>query len=254
VRVSRLIVAASMTARELLRGRLALALAATVPLLFFAVAAMVSARRDVPVRFAAAPASAAIIVNERSQSFLFLSAAAAAVIGAFLAAALVQRRVEASRRLVLCGYAAAELIAAKLLVLVGIVVVAATYTGALVFLAVDPPRLGGVVLGLALACFVYGGYGLLVGAVLRRDLETVFALLMLINIDAGWLQNPIYYAGSRSQWLIEGLPGHYPAQTSFLAAFTDYAIGRTALAAAAYGAGLVLLAVAIYSLRMKVRT
>ena len=108
-------------------------------------------------------------------------------------------------------------------------------------------------LGLALSCLVYGGYGLLTGTLLRRDLETVFALLMLINVDAGWLQNPIYYAGSRSRWLIESLPGHWPAQTSFLAAFTDHPIHRAAFTAAGYGAVLILLAFGVYSLRMRVR-
>ena len=251
--MNRILVAARMTLRELARGRLALGLAAAVPLLFFAVAALVSSRRDLAVELAAAPTAAPITVDERSQSFVFLAVAAASVIGAFMAAALVQRRVAASRRLVLCGYAAGELIAAKLLVLLGIVAATAVYTGALVLAVVRPERPAGVVLGLALAGLVYGGYGLLTGTLLRRDLETIFALLMLINVDAGWLQNPIYYAGSRSRWLIEWLPGHYPAQTGFLATFTDHPLHRAALSAAGYGMGLILLAFAIYSLRMRVR-
>jgi hypothetical protein len=242
-----------MTLRELSRGRLALGLAAAVPLLFFVVAALVSTHRDVTVQLAAAPTTDPLRVDERTQSFVFLAAAAASVIGAFMAASLVQRRVGASRRLVLCGYAAAELIAAKLLVLLGIVAATAVYSGALVLVLVRPERPGGVILGLALACLVYGGYGLLTGTLLRHDLETVFALLMLINVDAGWLQNPLYYAGSRSRWLIEWLPGHWPAQTSFLAAFTDHPIHNAALTAATYGAVLILLAFGIYSLRMRVR-
>jgi hypothetical protein len=253
VRVSRVLVAAGMTLRELSRGRLALGLAAAVPLLFFVVAALVSSHRDVAVQLAAAPTESLLNVDERAQSFVFLAVAAAAVIGAFMAASLVQRRVGASRRLVLCGYAAAELIAAKLLVLLGIVAATAAYTGAVVLAVVRPARPGGVLLGLALGCLVYGGYGLLTGTLLRRDLETIFALLMLINVDAGWLQNPLYYAGSRSRWLIEWLPGHYPAQTSFLAAFTDDPLHWAALSATGYGAVLILLAFVIYSLRMRVR-
>jgi hypothetical protein len=207
----------------------------------------------VAVRLAAAPTTALLRVDERAQSFVFLAVAAASVLGAFMASSLVQRRVAASRRLVLCGYAAGELIAAKLVVLLVIVAASALYNGVLVLALVRPERPGEVMLGLALAGLVYGGYGLLTGTLLRRDLETIFALLMLINVDAGWLQNPIYYAGSRSRWLIEGLPGHYPAQTSFLAAFTDYPVHRAALSATGYGAGLILLAFAIYSVRMRIR-
>ncbi len=55
MRVRRVLVAAGMTLRELSRGRVALGLAAAVPLLFFVVAGLVSSDRDITVRLAAAP-------------------------------------------------------------------------------------------------------------------------------------------------------------------------------------------------------
>ena len=111
----------------------------------------------------------------------------------------------------------------------------------------------GVPLGVALGAFVYGCYGLLVGTVFRRELETIFAILVLINIDAGWLQNPIYYRTAESQWLIRALPAHLPAQTAYVAAFAGDSIGGLALGGLSYGAGLLLLALALYAVRMRVR-
>jgi hypothetical protein len=84
------------------------------------------------------------------------------------------------------------------------------------------------------------------------DLETVFAILLLINIDAGWLQNPLYYLHARSPWLVESLPGHLPAQTAFLAALTTHSILETTGLALLYGTAFLLIALMVYGLRMRV--
>ena len=108
-------------------------------------------------------------------------------------------------------------------------------------------------LGLALTCLVYGGYGLLMGTLLRRDLESIFALLMLINVDAGWLQNPIYYAGSRSRWPTSAAGPRPAHRRAFWSAFTNHSDPSCGLHGTVYGAVLILLAFGIYSLRMRVR-
>ena len=100
---------------------------------------------------------------------------------------------------------------------------------------------------------VYGCYGLLVGTVFRRDLDSVFAILVLINIDAGWLQNPLYYAAARNQRLIEALPAHWPSQVSYLGAFTGEPVSGPALRGLAYGCAFLALAVAAYALRLRVK-
>jgi hypothetical protein len=153
---------------------------------------------------------------------------------------------------VLCGYRAAELIAAKLGVLLLIVLASALYTLLLLSLLLELERPLGVLLGLALAAFVYGAYGLCVGTIFRRDLETVFAIVLLINVDAGWLQNPIYYLSTRPIWLVEALPGHFPAQTAFLAALTPHPLLGTAALALLYGTLFLLVALLVYGLRMRV--
>jgi ABC-2 type transport system permease protein len=253
VRLSFVATAAAMTARELGRRRLVLALALLVPTLFFgAVVATTDPERRVPIRLAAALGDAPVEVAERRHSLLFIGLAAAGLISAFFAAGLVQRQLDANRRLVLCGYRADELIAARVAILLGIVAGTCAYTWVLLGLVTQPAFPVGVLAGIALGALVYGGYGLVVGTVLRRDLESVLAILVLINIDAGWLQNPIYYESARGRWLIEVLPAHHPAQVAYLAAFTSEPATRSLLAAAAYGAALGLSALLIYSLRMRV--
>ena len=150
------------------------------------------------------------------------------------------------------GARATELMVAKLGVLLLIILVSASYTMGLLLLLMNLERWWGVFVGFALAAFVYGTYGLCVGSIFRRDLETIFAILLLINVDTGWSQNPIYYLDARSPWLIESLPGHLPAQTAFLAALTSHSVLETAGLATLYGLMFLVIALLVYGLRMRV--
>ena len=193
-------------------------------------------------------------VEELDLSLLFISIATTALISAFFASSLIQRQLDANRRLVLCGFRATELITARVGVLLGIIAATALYTwfALELFLFTSPRFPAGVLLGITIGAFVYGCYGLLVGTLFRRELESIFAILVLINIDAGWLQNPIYYKNARSRWLIESLPAHYPSQIAYLSAFTSDPIGRLLAYGFAYGAVLLLAALALYAVRMRV--
>lgn len=240
-----------MVLRELSRKRLVIALALVLPPVFFAAVVATASDRVIPIELASADGSS-IRVEERRQSIVFIGVAAAALVAAFFASSLIQQQVEANRRLVLCGYRSSELIAARLLVLLGLVAATAAYTWLIAGLFAGEVFAPGVLLGMASGAFVYGCYGLLVGSLFRRDLESIFAILVLINIDAGWLQNPIYYAAAGSKWLIEGLPAHYPSQVAYLSAFTSYPIGTEMLGVLGYGVAFLAAAIITYERRMKV--
>jgi len=243
--------AAAMTARDLMRQRLVLVLALAVPAIFFTSVFATTGERPVPITLAAGDGRV-MLVDERRQSLLFIGIAASALISAFFASSLIQRQLDANRRLVLCGYRAAELIAARLAVLLGIVAITALYTWLALGLFSSPRFPGGVLLGLMVGAFVYGCYGLLVGTLVRRELESIFAILVLVNIDAGWLQNPSYYQNAGSKWLIEVLPAHYPSQIAYLSAFTSDNLGGPVASGLAYGTALLLIAVALYGMRMRI--
>lgn len=251
MRVAYVGTSAAMTARELMRKRLVLVLALAVPAVFFAAVFATTGDGLVPITLAAA-AGRVTLVGERRQSLLFMSIAATGVISAFFASSLIQRQLDANRRLVLCGYRAVELITARLAVLLGIIAATALYTWLTLAVFSSPRFPPGVLLGLTVGAFVHGCYGLLVGTLFRRELESIFALLVLINIDAGWLQNPIYYQNARSKWLIEALPAHYPSQIAYLSAFTSDRVGALVAYGLAYGAVFLVAALALYTMRMRV--
>jgi hypothetical protein len=109
-----------------------------------------------------------------------------------------------------------------------------------------------VLLGIAVGAFVHGCYGLLVGTLFRDELESAFAIIVLVNVDAGWLQNPIHFQGARSKWLIEALPAHFPSQVAYLSAFTSEGIGTLVAYGLAYGTVFLAAALALYAKRMQV--
>lgn len=252
MRLSHVLTSAVMTTRESMRNRLVIVLGLLLPIVFFAIVFATTRSRPVPVELGAATSADPLNIDERRQTLIFIGIAAAGLLASFFAANLVQRRVDASRRLVLCGYRPAELMLARLAILLAIVAVSAIYISLLLLAATRERLPAGVVAGIALGAFVYGCYGLLAGTAFRHDLTTIFAILVLMNIDIGWLQNPIYYHGAQNRWIIRALPGYFPSQTAFLAAFTNDSVGSVALRALAYGLVLFIFATVLYIRRMRV--
>jgi ABC-2 type transport system permease protein len=248
-------VAFVLTGREVLRGRLVLLLVAVVPTVFFLLARLTGSEADVAFELAfLADGAPRVVARQQDEAAVFIGLSAAGLLTSFFGLRLLQREADATARLLLCGYRAAEILAARLAVLALVVVGVALWVGAaipLVFFAVDRPAalLGAFVAG----GFVYGAYGLLVGALLRRELEGILFVSLLTNLDSGWLQNPLWYADARHRALIEALPGHLPAQAAMGAAFTDEPVAALLAGSALYGAALLGAALAVFSWRHRRR-
>ena len=240
-----------MTARMLRRNRLALLLLVLIPVLFLGFILVTTAERRVPIELPAAGAGALRDVSQRAEGVVFVSLAAVGVLTAFLSLDLLQRDAEVTRRLVQCGYHPWEVIATRLVVLAGVIVAVATLNTAVVASVFAPAHTLRVWAGFLLGGYVYGGYGLLVGALVRRELEGILCVALLANMDVGWVQNPIYYAGAQHKEVIRALPAYWPSQVSMLGAFTDEPVGRAALWALAYGAALLLLALLAFGMRVR---
>ena len=245
--------ALSMTVQELTRNRVALLMLFIIPTLFYTLVALTTRTHKVAFKLASVAGSPFVQVSERSSSLIFIGTAAVGLLTAFLALSMVQKNVEVNRRLVLCGYRTIELIGAKLVVLLAVTAAVGAFVAELLPLFFMPERFLLVLGGFALAGFVYGCYGLLVGAVFRRELEGILFVSLLANIDAGWLQNPVYYAGAQNQVIIRLLPAYYPSQLSIIGAFSHHGVGRAVMGSLLYGCAFLLMALVIYFLRMRVR-
>lgn len=243
--------AARLLLTDLLRRRLTLVLLFVVPALFDAVVLATTGRRDVPVVLASLGGpDAARVLDDRDLSLVFMGTAAVCFLTCFLAFHLVQGRRATDARLVLCGFRPHELVASKLLALVVLVAALSVYELLILRACFAPKHVAGLAEGLFLGGLVYACVGLLVGAVSRQALEGIFVIVLLTNVDVGWLQNPVYFATASHPRVIESLPGHHPAQLAIVGAFTDETARGATLASFAYAVTVLASAVLVFGLRL----
>ena len=242
-----------MTTKELLRRRIVILLLFLIPTLFYAIVALTTTERTIAFKLASISEDTFVEVSERSESLIFIGIAAVGLLTSFLALNMVQKNADANRRLILCGYRPAELIVAKLLVLAAVTTLIATYVAGMLLLFFRPQHFPLVIIGFALGGYVYGCYGLLIGSIFRRELEGILFIVLLANIDAGWLQNPLFYAEAQNKAIIRNLPAYFPSQTSIISAFADHSITSPVLWSLVYGTVLLSGAVLIYWWRARIR-
>ena len=243
-----------MNAKEVLRGRLVLLLLVLIPSVFYTVAWLTGTDKEVAFELGSIDPDLVVRVDQTAEMAVFIGLAATGLLTSFIGLKLIQREADVNQRLVLCGYRALEIVAAKLTILMVVIGGVSLYVAAvlpLVFTEVE--GFASVVAGFASGGWVYGCYGLLVGALVRKELEGILFVALLTNIDAGWLQNPIWYAEAQNQIVITSLPAHLPSQASMAAAFTTEPIARPLIGAFAYGAVLLGLAVLVFAWRTRRR-
>jgi hypothetical protein len=253
---TRLATAARLALVELTRRRIVLLLLLLVPAVFYSVILLITTTRSISFQLSAVEQEDYLFVPQRDEALVFIGLAAVGLLTAFLGMNLAQRDAEVSRRLVLCGYRPWELIASRLGVLLLVVLSVSLVVTAVLPLFFAPQRLAATYFGFALCGWVYGCYGLLIGALFRHELEGTLFVALLANLDVGWLQNPIYYAHAQRQAIIRSLPGYFPSQVAMAAAFSEHALSALvwpALSAFAYGLALLLLALVPYGWRMRRR-
>ncbi len=79
----------------------------------------------------------------------------------------------------------------------------------------------------------------------------VGSVVLLTNIDVGWLQNPIFYTEATYREVIRYLPGYFPSQVATVAAFTPASLSAPILGALGYAGGLLLLAAAMSAYKLR---
>jgi hypothetical protein len=249
---ARVRVSAALVARDLVRNRVAAGMLLVIPTVLYLLIWVTMGERTVPFQLSAL-GDRTLTAGERDLSMLFMGMTAISGLSAFVAFVLVLRPVAADRRLAFEGYRPGELLLAKVIVMLAATFLVALYVSALLPLFFQPARAAGVFGAFLLTSLVYGALGMAVGAVVRQELEGILVILLLVNVDAGWLQNPVFYGHAHNQEVIRMLPGHYPGQVAMLSAFTDARPSPEIATALGYAGAVLLVAAALYWRRVRVR-
>lgn len=251
--VNKVITGLLMIFRMLVRQKIVIILLLIIPAFFLTIVELTTSDRILPFQLASLDNDVFINISEKGISFIFFAVASSGFLVSFLALNLIQKNNIANRRLIVCGYHPIELLISILLTLFLVVALIAIYVGILTntFYTID--NLGRFILGLVLIGFVYGSYGLAIGSLVKAELEGILLVVLLVNIDVGWLQNPLFYAGAQNQIIIKFLPAYFPSQTAIITAVTDYsavnAIGNGIL----YGLGFLIFSMLIFFFKMRTK-
>ncbi|WP_199931253.1 ABC transporter permease [Streptomyces sp. CB02923] len=155
---------------------------------------------------------------------------------------------EMDRRLVLAGYSRLPLLLAKVAALFVVASVLAGYTVVWLSLFLPVEQFWPLVLALLAAGLAYGGIGLLLGSLVRGELEGFFTVVMLSLIDSG-VQNPALEAANLPGLSV--LPSYGAAQSALAASFTRTGPGAHPLLAVAWCAATLALTLLVFHVRTR---
>jgi len=251
--VNKVITGLSMILRMLVRQKIVIVLLLIIPAFFLTIVEFTTSDRMLPFQLASLNEDVFINISEKGISFIFFAVASSGFLVSFLALNLIQKNNAVNRRLIICGYHPIELLLSILLALFLVVTLIAIYVGILtnVFYTID--NLGRFILSLVLIGFVYGSYGLAIGSLVKAELEGILLIVLLVNIDVGWLQNPLFYAEAQNQIIIKFLPAYFPSQTAIITAVTDYSAANAIGNGIVYGLMFLIFSMVIFFFKMRTK-
>ncbi len=239
--------------RMLVRQKIVLLLLLGIPVLFIFIVQLTASKRQIFFEVAIATTKTMIKATEANVSLIFVSMATIGFLSSFVSLSLVQQYKNVNRRLVICGYNPAELMVSALGVIFFIIVLLILGIGFSIQFFFHPVHFWSMLLGMLFNGLVYGGYGMLAGCIINGALEGTLMVILLANIDAGWLQNPLIFSEARNKIIIQLLPAYRPTQLSVGAAFTDVPLQTSIFICFAYmlfffGSAIII---SYYNMRIK---
>jgi ABC-2 type transport system permease protein len=176
------------------------------------------------------------------------------MIAGFVVFDAVRKALAFDRRLVFAGYRHTTLIGAKSLAIALVVTAIALYT-ALAMLPLWRPGPGGwfaVLTGFTVIALTYGALGLLLGVLVKHDLEGFFLIIMGGLMDT-FLQNPLGNPLANKP-VLQWFPSFGPMQFAVGGAFGQTALWRHLTLGLAWAAAFGTVGLAVFRLRTRNRT
>jgi hypothetical protein len=169
------------------------------------------------------------------------------VIGFMMFMVTIKAR-EMDHRLVLAGYSRLELLGARFTSLMAVAAVLSLYTALLLYLSLPVQQFWWLTLSLLAANVTYGALGVMLGSLLRGELEGFFVVIMVSLVDAG-LQNPTVRVVDLPG--LDALPLHGALQSALASTFTPAAPGGYMMRTLVWCAGAATVALAAFCVRTR---
>jgi len=239
-----------LSAREAWRNRAGFLLMVAIPAIFLGAVELTAGEGYVPVKLFFLEETLQVILTVRHVCMVFGAAGVCGFLSAYYALILFHQDFDYFRFCAFSGMTRAGFLAGRFgffLLVVTILAAATTLLASSLVHVNDPAAMfaGFVLLGL-----IYGAIGGIVGMVSRDFLVAFLCVAILADIDAAWLQNPVYYTAGQELGIIRWLPAFYPCQQIFAAAFTVDLNYLALMGSGAYGTVLLSILLGVIGLRL----
>ncbi len=238
-----------LSVRELLRNKLGMALLVLIPCIFITIALATAGKGRIPIKLYLQDGVENLLLSQHDIMLVFITASVNGFLTAYFALLLFHRDFGYYRYCVFAGLPPMAFIAGRFAFFLTIAAMLAGMTTLINAHYVPLSRPVEVFCGYLFLGIIYGSFGSIVGSFSRDFLVAMLCIFLLTDLDAAWLQNPVYYSASQDTEFLRWLPAHFPTQLVFASAFTD----KTNLRALAGSAGYMLFAFSLLLLLVGIR-
>lgn len=235
-----------LTLAAQVRNRLAWALlVAFVPVWYLLIGSMIS---HAGTGFRLRATGVGIIVDGHDLTLITAGLSAITLITGFVVFAAVRRSLPFDRRLVLSGYRQSALIAAKTTAALAQAVGIGAYAAAVMLVFWRPAGIWAIAAAFIVGAATYAALGLLIGVLVRGDLEGFFLIIMISMLDT-FLENPVDNPLANKP-ILEFFPSYAPTQFAAAGAFHHEVLASMAALSLAWTLAFALLGLAVLRLRL----
>jgi hypothetical protein len=223
-----------LSAKELLRNKLGLALLVLVPCVFIGIALATAGKSQIPIKLYLPAGVKNLLLSQHDIMLVFISASVNGFLTAYFALLLFHQDFAYYRYSVFAGLPPAAFITGRFAFFFTIAVLLAGMTTLLNAHYVPLSQPVQVFFGFLFLGVIYGSFGGIIGSYSRDFLVAFLGIFLLADLDAAWLQNPVYYSASQEKEFLRWLPAHFPTQLVFSSAFTNNANANAWYGSAGY--------------------
>lgn len=225
-----------LSVRELLRNKLGLTLLVLIPCIFIGIALTTAGKSTLPIKLYLEGGVENLLLTQHDIMLVFITASVNGFLTAYFALRLFHRDFGYYRYCVFVGLPPAAFIVGRFAFFLTIATLLAGMTTLINARYVPMPKPFLVFFGFLLLGIIYGSFGGIIGSFSKDFLVAFLGIFLLTDLDAAWLQNPVYYSASQETEFLHWLPAHFPTQIVFSSAFTEKQNWRAVFGSVGYAA------------------
>ncbi len=240
-----------LSALELLRNKFGLILLFAIPTIFLAIVELTSGADGLLIKLYFFSGIETVSLTQREISIIFMAAAVSGFLTAYYAILLFHENFDYFCYCVSMGLKPRVFLLARFCFFLTVVAILAVFITVAVSILMPLSHFFFVLLGFILLGIIYGAYGGIVGVLSKDFMVAIMMIVLLANLDAGWLQNPVFYTHAQESEFIQWLPAFFPCQFIFASVFSENQNLWALMWSAIYATGLLLFLQAMVQLKMK---